>query len=617
TFAWLWVGQVGAEEVDVMSYVDNNQVARGDSIILTVSVTSSKNVSINEPRLPDLRGFELLGTTSSSSSQSTFVNGQFSVKMTKSFIYQLVATQEGKLQIGAIDVAVEGSLKKTKPITIDVRAQNVARPRQNRPSRPQLQQPQDPFEEMEEAFSQLLNRRPRPGYRSPPSESGESFFIQVEVDKTDVFVGEQVTASWYLYTRAAIRDIDTLKYPSLKGFWKEDIEVATSLRFENEIVNGIVYQKALLASYALFPIKEGVAVIDPYKAKCTVAERSAFGFGRSYVRTKGSRSVKVNVKELPLTGKPNDFTGAVGQFQVSSQLDAKGTVPANQPVTLKIRVAGRGNGKQVDLPELNLPSSVELYDTKKEAQFFKDGRSFKDFDVLLIPRQQGEVTIPSMSLSFFDPDKGQYYSRTTAPITFTVTPDLTQKTIESVPLSKGEGSQEVGPSGPTLIAVWEESSLFSFSEVLYAWGMAFALSFILLGWKGWVEFGWGQKKKDLEKVVQTRLKAVHELVESGNWRGVGVELTNIFYFLLGALSGSGGANVELSKLIEKLPPSVRRELGGDIRKIMSELEILSFAPDGVVGSLKEKDQLKSMIRKSEQLLSKTIQQISVNEGTGS
>lgn len=600
-FSWVsW-----ANEVQVDAYVDSNQVEKGEVFILTVSVSASKSVAVNEPRLPDLRGFELLGTTSSTSSQSSFANGKFSVKITKNFIYQLVAVREGKLRIGAIDVAVEGRMQKTQPIVMDIRKQSVARKNQrNDRRRVRPRQMRDPFEEMEDAFSQLLQRRPRPGYRSPPGKGKESFFIQVEVDKTDVYVGEQVTASWYLYTRAAIRDIDTLKYPSLKGFWKEDIEVATSLRFENEIVNGVVYQKALLASYALFPIKKGVAVIDPYKAKCTVAERGTFGFGRSFVRTKGSRSVKVNVKELPVAGRPNDFTGAVGQFQVSSKLEPNTPVPANQPVTLKIRVAGRGNGKMVELPELALPESLELYDTKKEAQFFKDGRSYKDFEVLLIPRQEGQIEIPASQLSFFDPDKGEYYSRTTPALNLSVTPDKTQKTMDSVPVA-GAGDPGEVRRGPDLVLSWQEASVLSFPHLLGLWGGAFLLSFLLLTWRGFVEFGWGQKKKDLEKVIQSRIKEVHKHVDRGDWRAVGVELTNIFYFLLGALSG-GGANVELSKMIQKLPPSVRRELGGEIEKLMGQLDIISFAPEGVVGSMKEPPQLKETVKQADKLLNRTL-----------
>ena len=84
----------------------------------------------------------------------------------------------------------------------------------------------------------------------------------MDVDKKRAYVGEQITANIYLYTRGQIRDIDTLKYPSLKGFWKEDLDLATRLNFESVEVSGVLYQRALLVSYALFPIKAGKAVAN-------------------------------------------------------------------------------------------------------------------------------------------------------------------------------------------------------------------------------------------------------------------------------------------------------------------------------------------------------------------
>src|SRR6185312_13832964 len=144
--------------------------------------------------------------------------------------------------------------------------------------------------------NQMLHRRFQPG--APPGTGGEapvhpdeSFYVEAVTDKTKAYVGEQLVANFYLVTRGQIRDIDTLKYPDLKGFWKEDLEMATRLNFENVVINGVPYQRALLVSYALFPIKAGKAVVDPYKAKCTVLTGSAFGFGHPYQFTKASKAI--------------------------------------------------------------------------------------------------------------------------------------------------------------------------------------------------------------------------------------------------------------------------------------------------------------------------------------
>ena len=94
-------------------------------------------------------------------------------------------------------------------------------------------------------------------------------------------MGEQVTANYYIYvpSKYVLTSFDAVKYPNLQGFWKEDIEMAQSLRYESVVVDGILYNRALLASYALFPIKEGRAKLDEYKAKCDMAISGFMGLG--------------------------------------------------------------------------------------------------------------------------------------------------------------------------------------------------------------------------------------------------------------------------------------------------------------------------------------------------
>jgi hypothetical protein len=85
-----------------------------------------------------------------------------------------------------------------------------------------------------------------------------------------------------------------------------------------------------------------------------------------------------------------------------------------------------------------------------------------------------------------------------------------------------------------------------------------------------------------------------------------VTTTNVVYHILGEISGEGGANVELDKLILKAPPSVRRELGSEIEKLMDSFQILSFAPEEVVGKLKDKDQLMVLVKDMEKVMLRAV-----------
>ena len=582
-----------ANEVEVVATVDRNVMEEGDTFILAVSVTSGSSVTVEDPRLPSFKNMDLINSWSASETRSSFSNGKFNVEQTRTFNYMLAPNRTGQFRIDPVEVVVNGQAYNTRAIDVTVKKAG-ATPGLPRAQRPQGN-PNQPLEELDDLFSQLLRRRNNPGFKAQPTNPNESFFLQVDVDKTTVFAGEQVTASWFLYTRGHIRDIDTLKYPSLNGFWKEEIDLATRLDFQQEVINGIVYRKALLASYALFPIKPGKAKIDSYKAKCTVITDSAFGFGRPYVYTKSSKPVSIEVLPIPKENRPADFSGAVGQFSVSSSL-SESSVAVNQPVTLKVRFDGRGNGKLIDLPPLDLPPSIEIYDTKKESKFFKNGQSYKEFEVLLIPREAGEIKIPSMSVSLFDPKSAKFYSKQTTEMTLTVTPATGQQAISSTPLSV-EGqvvAKQKADALPDLALGWEASSWRLPIPQVAFWPVVYLGVFLLLFWWAALQFGLFQKGKDIARIIKLRSDRIHKMADKGEWRAVGVEGTNLIYFILGEVSEQGGGGGELEKLLLQAPPSVHREMEEPVRKLMASLEALGFAPEEMIGELKEKKSLQKV-----------------------
>ncbi|MCC7404869.1 MAG: protein BatD [Bdellovibrionales bacterium] len=615
SMALCWfVSWAQAADTTVSATVDRNVMEEGDTFILAISVSSGNTITVEDPRLPNLVDLDLINSWQASETRSSFSNGKFQVEQTRTFNYMLAPSKVGQMRIDPIEVVVNGTAHKTQAIDITVRKGSgvPTQPRAQRP-RPNDQEPPnapgspESLEELDDLFSQLLRRRNNPGLRGQPVNPNDSFFIQVDVDKTKAYAGEQITASWFLYTRGQISDIDTLKYPSLDGFWKEEIDLATRLDFQQEVINGIVYRKALLASYALFPIKAGTAQIDPYQAKCTVITESAFGFGRPFVHTKASKAVPIEVIPVPTADRPADFAGAVGQFSVSASL-SEGTVPANQPVTLKVRFDGRGNGKLIELPPLKLPPNVEVYDTKSESKFFKNGQSYKEFEVLLIPRAVGEVVIPPLSVSLFDPATARFYTKQTQEMKLTVTPGTGPQAVESSPLSMEAKTvpQVQANALPELALGWEASAWrFPLPPKIF-WPLIYLAVFGVLIWWSIMQFGLLERGKDVAKVVSLRSDKIAKWADKGDWRMVGVEGTNLVYYVLGEVSGLGGGAQELEKLLLKVPPSVRREMEEPLRKLMSTLEALGFAPEAMIGSLKEKSKLKETAGRIRDVLSKTL-----------
>lgn len=651
----------------VQSSVDRNDMAQGDSFTVTVSVVSDEDVDTQDPRIPNLNEFDLLNNWSSTAVAQKLVQGpkgmQFETQRRKEFHYMLSPKRGGTLSVGSFEVVVNGKVYRTQPVVVRVGQGNgsVQRPQQqpqkkggNLPRMPHGFD--DQFDDMdraeEEIFNQLLQQRRQilnqlqqgggagggnngmdtygggnqntggmdhPAFRSLPTNPDEAFFISVELDKTEVYEGEQVTVNWYVYTRGQMETLDRLKFPDLRGFWKEIIEEVPAIQFSEEIVNGVPWKKALLASHALFPIKAGTAVVDEYKIKSRVRLPSqGFGFmGKPYEFTKSSARVPIKVKPLPLEGRPSDFSGAVGQFELHDTVENQ-TVPVNQPFSLKVRFEGAGNAKLIDLPAMNLPSTLEQFDSKSEAKFFKNGRSFKEFEVLLIPRQEGEITVPALSVSMFDPATSKYYTRKTQPIVMKIVNN------PNAPVGSSQRMADAGkPSGgphvaenrlPDVIMAWQPSAQATVLYRPWLWALVFAGVIASLLVKAQREFGWGRRQRTLKELVNKRYKTVDGALSKNDVRKVGAEMTNIFYLVMGNVSGEGGASLKIEDLLEMIPPSLRREHGTEITKTFEIFQAMSFAPEEMLGSLKEPSTMKSNVERAKKVIAEMISAVDQKAG---
>ena len=154
---------------------------------------------------------------------------------------------------------------------------------------------------------------------------------------------------------------------------------------------------------------------------------SAFAslFGRVIEKSVTAKSdpLAVTVLPLPATDQPANFSGAVGQFQVSSEL-APASGPVGDPLTFKLTVTGKGNLSRVNSDGLHDSPQWRAYHAESKVTADDDtGRQgFKTFTQPVVPRQAGQLTLPSLSFSYFDPEVGRYVTRETQPISVAVTP---------------------------------------------------------------------------------------------------------------------------------------------------------------------------------------------------
>ncbi len=201
---------------------------------------------------------------------------------------------------------------------------------------------------------------------------------------------------------------------------KQDIEQSQNKQLSAETYKGRSYGTVVLYQAVLFPQHTGEIEIG--KASFTALlrlqnkaqVRSIFDdFFDSYTnveKTLTASAVTVKVSELPLAGKPATFSGAVGNFNLTSTLSS-GNLKTNQAATIKVVISGNGNMKLLKNPEIKFPDGFEVYDPKVDNKFSSGSGGVsgtKTIEYMFIPRRSGKFDIPSAELSYFDLNNKTY-----------------------------------------------------------------------------------------------------------------------------------------------------------------------------------------------------------------
>ncbi len=421
---------VSAQEISVTAEVNRTRLTTDETLVLTITVSGSGLGDVAEPVLPDMRGFVIIGSTSSSSTSFSLTNGKLSSSGTVRFIYQLKPRDTGSFVIDASEVTYDGVTHETSPITIEVApgATGAASPGGSRiapPGSPPAA-PSGP--------SQGAEERP---------DLGDAVYILNTVDKTRVYLGEQVTVNYTLYTRLGLTNARYDDVPTYTGFWLEELFAAHHLDFMEEIIGGRRYAVAKLRQIALFPTVTGELKIEPLSMICDVqgerSRRSLFDrflndpfdtFSTTRQIRVASEAQSITVLPLPSEGRPPGFSNAVGDFSLKATVDLD-TTEVNQPVTLTIVLSGEGNLKTVEDPVLPPLDYFKEYQSGTNAKYESGGQRMsgtKTWEHVLIPTIPGDHTIASLSFPYFSPDIDAYRVSTTDSITIKVLPASGEQT---------------------------------------------------------------------------------------------------------------------------------------------------------------------------------------------
>ena len=404
---------VSADEIKLTASA-RNIVSVGDRFQLTYTVNAHGG-QFSGPRIKDFR--VLSGPNISTSQSYQVINGKMSRSITASYVYYLQAFKEGKFEIPAASISIDGKTISSNPLSIEVLKGNA----------PPATVPKN---------QQGTNASGNTGQTSGQVDVGDDVFLKAFISNKNPYQGEQLLVTYKIYTaNVPISDIDIENLASFPGFWSTNLtDARQQIQPEQEIINGREYLTGVLYQAALFPQKSGKITITPKKLKCTAQVRTQGNrkvrdpffdsffddpfFNSQYQNMRiemESNPIVIKVKPLPIDKKPAGFSGAVGRFNIQASIDNSELV-TNDAVTLKLVITGSGNLELINTPDINWPPDFEAYEPKitKNIKATKSGVSgSRTFEFLAIPRSAGDFTVGPIELSYFDTGTGQYKSHST------------------------------------------------------------------------------------------------------------------------------------------------------------------------------------------------------------
>ena len=328
---------------------------------------------------PNFENFQVIGGPNQSI-KTSYVNGERS--FSKTYSYFLKPLKKGNLKISQASIEIEGEIYKSLPLEVFITDS--------------VNQPSD-------SVTQYYN--------------DDDIELRALVSKGSPYLNEPITVIYKLYYKAPINISDARENetPNYKDFWSQTIKIP-QLKVQREIYRGQDYNVVEWRKVVLYPQKSGELEISPLSLNLVLDvptdKRDFFG-NVIYDQTSQFISTgmrKINVKDLPRAGKPDSFTGAVGQFDFDVILN-KSSLRATESFTAELKVNGNGNLKLFDLPNILVPNSMELFDPEREELINTNlsgmnGSVSKSFTV--IPKFQGNFPIEEVEFSYFDPNTEQY-----------------------------------------------------------------------------------------------------------------------------------------------------------------------------------------------------------------
>ena len=373
-----------------------SHVAAGEQFRLTYTVNTQDVSDFRAGNVPEELEV-LIGPNRSMQSSYQMINGHTSSSSSITYTYIVRATKNGTFTIPPAHVVVGGKSIASNSLTVKVSGSSSAG------AGGSSRQRSNDDGEIRDAGSQI---------------SGSDLFIKVSANKKRVHEQEPILLTYKVYTLVGLTSLRG-DMPDLKSFYTQEVDLPQQKSFSIETLNGRPYRTTTWSQYVMFPQMtgkleipsitfEGIVVqqnrnIDPFEA--------FFNGGSGYVEVKKKiQAPGIEIQVDPLPTRPANFSGGVGKFNISAQLD-KTEIKANDPVSMRVIVSGIGNLKLIKQPVVNFPKDFDKYEPKitDKTKLTSNGiEGSMIYDILVVPRHQGKYEIPPVEFTYFDTSANAY-----------------------------------------------------------------------------------------------------------------------------------------------------------------------------------------------------------------
>ncbi|MFZ1529509.1 MAG: BatD family protein [Ferruginibacter sp.] len=443
-----------AAQTNFVATISPPQIYKNEYATLRLMVENGETIEKITP--PNLKDFTLVGPPSQETGSNAIIGS--TIKKTDYVVisYLLKPRRSGRLNLGRAVAIVNGKTYKSKPIIINIKDGTGSTLNNTSPANPfAIIDPFEPQQQPQEEYKDYILHKGD----NIAEKIERNMQLRLETDKSTVYVGEPLVASYNLYTRLKSESRLT-KNPSFNGFSVIDLQRPDAYDFSKKKLNGREYNVYTIRKVQLYPLQHGRFELETATVENEVQflkEEAAHGrqsvddifnspgFNPDHMLVQklnlSSKPVTVTVKPLPESGKPASFDGAVGDFDMSVSVQ-KNTMSTDETGLLSISISGAGNMELITVPQVSWPAGIDVFDYRLRDNLVTTDvpvSGTKIFEIPFAVNKEGNYEVPAVEFSFFDPRSAGYKSVKSKPILLNISKATgNEKTFTNIKPGKKE-----------------------------------------------------------------------------------------------------------------------------------------------------------------------------------